>query len=44
MVWEDTIVTVSRERANFETFGLISGKKKGNQQYYTVNSMVFPLL
>jgi predicted nucleotidyltransferase len=32
---------VRRELANLETLGLITGQKKGNQQYYTVNRTFF---
>jgi len=32
---------VRRELANLESFGLISGQKKGNQQYYFVNRTFF---
>jgi len=32
---------VRRELANLEAFGLITGQKKGNQQYYTVNRTFF---
>jgi predicted nucleotidyltransferase len=32
---------VRRELANLESFGLISGQKKGNQQYFTVNRNFF---
>jgi len=32
---------VRRELANLESFGLITGQKKGNQQYYTVNRDFF---
>jgi predicted nucleotidyltransferase len=32
---------VRRELANLEAFGLITGQKKGNQQYYTVNRGFF---
>ena len=34
----ENINAVRRELANLESFGLITGKKKGNQQYYTVNT------
>ncbi len=34
----ENINAVRRELANLESFGLISGQKKGNQQYYTVNT------
>ena len=33
--------SVRRELANLETFGLITGQKKGNMQYYTVNINFF---
>ncbi len=33
----ENINAVRRELANLESFGLITGQKKGNQQYYTVN-------
>jgi predicted nucleotidyltransferase len=33
----ENINSVRRELANLESFGLITGKKKGIQQYYTVN-------
>ena len=32
---------VRRELANLESFGLINGQKKGNQQYYAVNRDFF---
>ncbi len=32
---------VRRELANLESFGLITGQKKGNQQYYSVNRDFF---
>jgi predicted nucleotidyltransferase len=32
---------VRRELANLESFGLITGRKKGNQQHYTVNRDFF---
>jgi predicted nucleotidyltransferase len=32
---------VRRELANLQSFGLISGERKGNQQYYTVNQDFF---
>jgi predicted nucleotidyltransferase len=35
---EENINSVRRELANLESFGLITGQKKGNQQYYTVNT------
>lgn len=38
---EENINAVRRELANLESFGLISGMKKGNQQYYTVNRDFF---
>jgi predicted nucleotidyltransferase len=38
---EENTNAVRRELANLESFGLISGKKKGNQQYYTVNGDFF---
>jgi predicted nucleotidyltransferase len=34
----ENINAVRRELANLESFGLITGQKKGNQQYYTVNT------
>ena len=37
----DNITAVRRELANLESFGLITGKKRGNQQYYTVNTGSF---
>lgn len=37
----DNINAVRRELANLESFGLIAGTKKGNQQYYTVNTSHF---
>lgn len=38
---EENINAVRRELANLESFGLISGMKKGNQQYYSVNRDFF---
>jgi len=38
---EENINAVRRELANLESFGLISGMKKGNLQYYTVNRDFF---
>jgi predicted nucleotidyltransferase len=38
---EENINAVRRELANLESFGLISGMKKGNLQYYTVNHDFF---
>lgn len=35
---EENINSVRRELVNLESFGLITGQKKGNQQYYTVNT------
>ena len=32
---------VRRELANLDTFGLITGQKRGNQQYYAVNRSFF---
>jgi predicted nucleotidyltransferase len=32
---------VRRELANLDAFGLITGQKKGNQQYYSVNRLFF---
>lgn len=37
----ENINSVRRELANLESFGLITGQKKGNQQYYTVNTSHF---
>ena len=37
----DNINAVRRELANLESFGLITGKRSGNQQYYTVNTAHF---
>ncbi|PKL65300.1 MAG: hypothetical protein CVV32_04750 [Methanomicrobiales archaeon HGW-Methanomicrobiales-3] len=34
----ENINAVRRELANLESFGLIAGQKKGNQQYYSVNT------
>lgn len=34
----DNINSVRREIANLESFGLITGEKKGNQKFYTVNT------
>lgn len=34
---EENLNAVRRELANLESFGLISGERKGNQQYYSVN-------
>ncbi|WP_321507479.1 nucleotidyltransferase domain-containing protein [uncultured Methanoregula sp.] len=34
----DNINAVRRELANLESFGLITGQKKGNLQYYTVST------
>jgi predicted nucleotidyltransferase len=38
---EENMNAVRRELANLESFGLISGMKKGNQQYYAVNRDFF---
>ena len=38
---DENMNAVRRELANLESFGLISGTKKGNQQYYTVNREFF---
>ena len=38
---EENMNAVRRELANLELFGLITGMKKGNQQYYTVNRDFF---
>ena len=38
---EENYNAVRRELANLEAFGLITGQKKGNQQYYTVNRTFF---
>jgi predicted nucleotidyltransferase len=38
---EENYNAVRRELANLEAFGLITGQKKGNQQYYTVNRSFF---
>jgi predicted nucleotidyltransferase len=38
---EENINAVRRELANLESFGLISGMKKGNLQYYSVNRNFF---
>lgn len=38
---EENTNAVRRELANLESFGLIAGQKKGNQQYYTVNQDFF---
>jgi len=38
---EENINAVRRELSNLESFGLITGQKKGNQQYYTVNQDFF---
>jgi len=35
---KENLNSVRRELANLESFGLITGKKKGNQQYFTVNT------
>ena len=35
---QENINSVRRELANLESFGLITGQKKGNQQYYSVNT------
>ena len=37
----ENINAVRRELANLESFGLIRGERKGNQQYYTVNQDFF---
>jgi predicted nucleotidyltransferase len=37
----ENINAVRRELGNLESFGLITGQKKGNQQYYTVNTAHF---
>jgi predicted nucleotidyltransferase len=34
----ENINSVRRELGNLESFGLLIGEKKGNQQYYTVNT------
>lgn len=34
----ENINSVRRELCNLESFGLLLGEKKGNQQYYTVNT------
>lgn len=34
----ENINAVRRELANLESFGLVSGQRKGNQQYFTVNT------
>jgi predicted nucleotidyltransferase len=34
----ENINAVRRELSNLESFGLLVGQKKGNQQYYTVNT------
>ena len=38
---EENTNAVRRELANLESFGLITGQKKGNQQYYTVKRDFF---
>jgi len=38
---EENYNAVRRELANLERFGLITGQKKGNQQYYSVNRSFF---
>lgn len=38
---EENMNSVRRELANLESFGLITGKKSGLQQYYTVNRDFF---
>ena len=38
---EENYNAVRRELANLEKFGLITGQKKGNQQYYSVNRSFF---
>jgi len=38
---EENMNAVRRELTNLESFGLISGERKGNQQYYTVNRDFF---
>ena len=42
----ENINAVRRELSNLESFGLLVGQKKGNQQYYTVNTghFLFPEL
>ncbi|MDD1694927.1 MAG: nucleotidyltransferase domain-containing protein [Methanoregula sp.] len=37
----DNITAVRRELANLESFGLITGKKRGNQQFFTVDTGSF---
>jgi predicted nucleotidyltransferase len=38
---EENMNAVRRELANLQSFGLITGERKGNQQYYTVNQDFF---
>ncbi len=38
---EENTNAVRRELANLESFGLITGQKKGNQQYYTAKTDFF---
>jgi predicted transcriptional regulator len=38
---EENMNAVRRELANLESFGLISGERKGNQKYYSVNRDFF---
>jgi len=38
---EENTNAVRRELSNLESFGLIAGQKKGNQQYYTVKTDFF---
>jgi predicted nucleotidyltransferase len=38
---EENMNGVRRELANLQSFGLITGERKGNQQYYTVNQDFF---
>jgi predicted nucleotidyltransferase len=38
---EENYNAVRRELSNLEAFGLITGQKKGNQQYYSVNRTFF---
>ena len=40
-ITQENYNSVRRELANLEQFGLITGQKKGNQQYYSVNRSFF---
>jgi predicted nucleotidyltransferase len=40
-ITEENMNAVRRELANLQSFGLITGERKGNQQYYMVNQDFF---